>query len=113
MKSLPLSILVWAIALLITINGLVAPPTYSAALMTVSTIAQTVPQEVKPQEPSGRPSDPQEEATTDEIQQGDRSSNHSATDPNANNSKANAAPPSAGPYDMDSIQEFNRALYGS
>lgn len=116
MKSLRLNIFSWAIALFVTVTILIAPPAHSSPLLQVSGGVQPSPQltpkDSSPQEPSANSTRPQGKAATpDDVQEeqsGDRPSNHSTSETAPRNEA-----PSAGPYDMDSIQEFNRALYGS
>jgi hypothetical protein len=116
MKSLRVTVFSWAIALFVTLTVLLAPPAYSSPLLQVNGSVQLSPQltpkDSSPQEPSANSTSPQgKAATTDDVQEeqrGDRPSNHSTT-----KTAPQSETPSAGPYDMDSIQEFNRALYGS
>jgi hypothetical protein len=114
MKFLRVTVFSWAIALFVTLTVLIAPPAYSNPLLQVNGSVQLSPQltpkESSPQEPSANSTNPQGKAATDDVQEarrGDRP-NHSTTETEPQNET-----PSAGPYDMDSIQEFNRALYGS
>ncbi|HEY9620151.1 MAG TPA: hypothetical protein V6C78_07265 [Crinalium sp.] len=113
MKSLLLSVLSWAIALLITLTGLIAPPAFAEPLLqTNATIAQTATDDVEQQEPSSETAPATEEKSEEAGEKSDRQSSESEST-STQSSSEKTPPPSAGPYDMDNIQNFNRALYGS